>query len=84
MSLDRSWEVFMLAVRSLARGAGTPRERLTIAFEDYLLTLNRAELPNENLRVRFDALRGRLDHSAEEPIGDEDARSLIDEIVAPV
>ncbi len=49
MSLDHSWEIFMLAVRSLARGAGAPRERLAMAFEDHLVTLNRAELPNENL-----------------------------------
>ena len=81
MSLERSSDIYLLAVGFLARGSGTPSERLISACEDFLDTLQSGELPSESLRGRHEALLDRIRRANDEPIGDEDARLLIDEVV---
>ena len=46
MSLERSSDIYLLAVGFLARGSGTPSERLISACEDSLDTLQSGELPS--------------------------------------
>ena len=82
MSLERSSDVYLLAVGFLARGSGTPTERLMTACGDFLDTLQSDELPSDSLRGRHEALLDRIRRVPDEPLGDEDARLLIDEVVS--
>ena len=45
MSLERSSDIYLLAVGFLARGSGTPSERLISACEDFFDTLHRGNCP---------------------------------------
>ena len=57
---DYSWEKFFLAVTTLASSQKNLRERLSDAYWHNLHSLTGSPMPWEDLRDRFEQLRGKL------------------------